>query len=40
MKAFLSAVVVALGMALGAAVILGGVQTPAEEAYATQGVRL
>ncbi|WP_404325536.1 hypothetical protein [Aerophototrophica crusticola] len=40
MKAFLSAVIVALGMALGAAVILGEVQTPAEQAFTTQGVRL
>lgn len=40
MKAFLTAIVVALGMAAGAALILGEVQKPAEQGFATQGVRL
>lgn len=40
MKAFLSSVVVALVIAVGAAVVLGGMQTSADQAFATQGVRL
>lgn len=40
MKAFLSSIVVALVIAVGAAFVLGGMQTNADQAYATQGVRL
>ncbi len=40
MKAFFSAIVVALVMAYGASFILDGNQRTAEQAFATQGVRL
>ncbi|MEJ1158073.1 hypothetical protein [Prosthecomicrobium sp. N25] len=39
MKSFISAVVVAIAMAVGAAVVLEGYQQPADSAYKTQGVR-
>lgn len=40
MRAFLISVVVAAAMAIGAAIVLGGMQKPADQAYATTGVRL
>ena len=39
MRAFLSAVIVALGMATGAAFILEGYQQPTGSAFATTGAR-
>ncbi|WP_263973574.1 hypothetical protein [Indioceanicola profundi] len=40
MKAFLSSIAVALVIAVGAAAVLGGMQTNVEKAFTTQGVRL
>jgi hypothetical protein len=40
MSSFWTAIAVALLLAMGANVILGAIQTPAETAFATQGVRL
>jgi len=40
MKAFLSSVAVALALAVGAAFVLDGVQTNANQAFTTQSVRL
>ncbi len=39
MRAFISAVVVAVALAVGAAFVLGEVQKPAGNAYKTEGVR-
>lgn len=40
MRVFLTSVIVAAAMAVGAALILGGVQKSADEAFSTTGVRL
>ncbi len=40
MKSFLVACAVAVIIAAGAGFVLNGIQKPAEEAYATTGVRL
>lgn len=40
MKAFWAAMLVAVIVSVGAALVLERVQTPSEAAYATQGVRL
>lgn len=40
MNSFIAAVVVAVGLALGAYFVLNAVQRPADSAYSTQGVRL
>lgn len=40
MSSFWSAIAVAVFIALGANVVLGAMQKPAETAYSTEGVRL
>jgi hypothetical protein len=40
MNSFIAAVVVAVGLAVAAYFVLNAVQTPADHAYTTQGVRL
>lgn len=39
MRAFISAIVVAVALAVGAAFVLGEVQKPSDSAYKTEGVR-
>jgi hypothetical protein len=40
MNSFIAGVVVAVGLAIGAYFVLNAVQSPADVAYTTQGVRL